>query len=453
MNEAVKDEVKRLLARLQPAPKSRLSRLFLKLGAGYAAMAVFTAAALVYSSVNLYLINSSARQRISQTDIPVVTALIKMRSSLLAQESFAGKYAIFKDPSFIDLFRQRKEDAVANLELLERTQSIRDIGRVKRLYREYQAASERLFTGEGRNRDAHHASALHLVNALDELYIERQGLMQTVMDVADEQQATTIRWGIGISCAGFLLAFLLARVSVYRVVGALGDLQKETHRIATGDVNYEPLVPAVAEISELVSDFNLMALRILEMEQMHQDTQPLTRLPGNQAIERGLDERLKSGIPFAFCHLELVGFELFLARFGYAKAGELLFEAGVLLHKAVREFGTPEDFAGHAGGDKFALLVAPETVEAVCEAVIKGVDAEIHKQVHPQNGAGEHRSGEGDQAGVPTPSVCIAVIDCDSHAFTSAVEIARAAVEFKKTLEQGSGSRWQRVRSCAGKVS
>lgn len=433
MNQAAKEEVQKLLAQLQPPPRSRLSALFLKIGAGYAAMAVFTTAALIYSSFNLYQITRTARQ-IADTDLPVVMALIEMRSSLLAQESFAGRFAIFKDPTFIQLFQQRKKDLMANLEMLEKTKSVDNITSLKRLYFDYERASERLFTGRSRNRGELKAAALRLKDALDQLYTERQGILQAVLERGDEQRKSTTRWVIVISCAGFLLALFIAPLAIYRVIRALGKLQKETHRIASGDFNYHPQVPAVEEISNLASDFNEMAAKIKEMEQMNQEARPLTRLPGNLAIERVLDERLQSRTPFSLCHLELDHFTPFLAQYGYAKAGALLHEMGVLVHRSLRGSGATEDFAGHAGGDKFVMVVTPERVAPVCEAVVKGFDAELMKHVTAEDREAKairRRDGGGGETLFPMPAVSISVLDCGIGAYSSAVEVSRAVLDLK----------------------
>ena len=440
-----KEEFQKLRAQFLRTPKtrSRLGLLCLRMGVGYAAMALFSAAALLYSSVTLYQINKATRQRIATTDIPVLTALIKMRAALLAQEDFAGKYAIFKDPTFAQLFRQRNDDAVANLAVLEGSRSIRNLDGLKKLYLDYQRAAERLLTGGAPFPAKRQASALLLLTTLDELYLERQGTLQTILERADEEQRKTIRWGIGISCAGFLLAVLLARVTIYRLIRALGILQDDTRRVAAGDYDHHPLVPALKEVGELTSDINQIASRVIELEQLELDVRRLTRLPGNQAIERALDLRLQSGVPFSFCRIELHNFQRYLAHHGYAKAGELLYQTGVLIYKAVRRLGETESFAGHAGGDCFVMVVPPEWEGFICEAVSKDFAAELGKHLSPEErdaggSRGDQRDGGGRFSSIP--SLSIAVLACDNRAYASSVEIARAAAAAKDTLQKRAGS-------------
>lgn len=434
MNEADKEEIRKVFAQLQPVPKSRLSTLLLKVGLGFAALAVFTTAALLYSSVNLYAVNSTAR-KIVDIDLRVVASIIKIRSSLLAQENFAGKYAIFRDPAFIHLFRQRNEDVLGDLAVLENS-SIPNVATLKALYQHYAGESEKLFAGTIRNREPLRASAQRLAAALDGLYTERLNALQTVLSDADEQQQSTTRWALGISCAGFLFGVFIAPAIIFRVIRAFGKLQQETRRVALGDLSHYPEVPPIAEIRELAKDFGKMAEQLRKVEQLNDDALPPMRLPGSVAIERILNERLKSGVPFSFCDLEIDNFQPLLAEHGYGKAGKLLDETGALIHQAVNDLGAKEDFVGHTGGERFVFVVAAERVEPVCEAVIQGFDTRILSSLGAEPS--------------PITTLSITVLDCDVSSYGSALEIARAAAQARAVLKKGTRSRWEKFRCGEG---
>lgn len=416
IDEATKAEIQKLVAAVPPPSRSRFSSLMLKVAAGYAAMALFTIAALALASFNLTLLNDTARQ-VANVELPAVNALINLRSSLLSQERYAGKYAILKDPTFVELFRQRRTASLANLAVLEASGSTGEIASLKRLYLDYQEASEDLFASNSGNRRELQGSALLLLNALDTMYNNRQRKVQEVLALAEERRRSAIRSTIVISCAGFLLAVWVAPYVIYRVFGALGKLQKETHRIASGDFNYAPQVPVVDEITDLAGDFHRMAAKIKEMEQKNLDALPLSRLPGNAAIERVIEERLQGGTPFAFCTIRVEKVTGFTARYGYAKTGELLSATGAVLFAAVREFGAAADFAGHVGGAEFVMLLSEERVAQVCQAVEEGFALE----------AANHGASE-EEGVVPVPALSISVLQCAGDRYTSAVEVARAAV-------------------------
>jgi diguanylate cyclase (GGDEF)-like protein len=430
----------------KPASKITFSGLSLiqKIGVGYAAMAFFTMAALVFSSLNLYTINKTARE-IANNDLPVITALIKLRSSLLAQESFAGKYAILKDPAFIELFRQREAESRANLAVLEKTVPAHDLAALKSLYLDYQTASDRLLSGNAGKIGPTRLSARRLLSAVDAMYLKRQDMLQAVLQHANYQQKTAIRWTIVISCTGFLLAIAVAPFVTHRTFGAIRKLQRATHQIAEGHFDYDPQIAAGDEISDLAKDFTRMAARLKVLEQLSLDASPLTRLPGNAAIERVLGERLARGTSFAFCYADLDNFKPFGDHYGYAKGSELLRITGDLIYAAVKKHGDAEGFVGHVGGDDFVMVLAKDRAAPVCEAVIKNFDAEVIKHFSPEDrqaGGIEGRDRYGVHRFFPITTISIAVIICGSDQYSSAVDIARAAAEIKDTAKESPGSNY-----------
>lgn len=426
--------------------KLSLPRLTLiqKIGAGYAAMAFFTMAALGFSTFNIYKSNNTSRQ-IANNDLPVMSALIELRTSLLAQEGFAGKYAILQDPAFIDLFRQRQSEALQNLAVLERSGARQDAAHLKQLYLSYQGASAKLFSGIPGSEIHLRRSARQLLDAVDATYIKRKAILHAVLAKANEQQKATIWWTVAISLTGFLLAIGVAPFVTYRIFGAIRKLQSATHRIAAGDFDYDPQIPLGDEISDLARDFTKMAARLKVLEQMSLDASPLTRLPGNFAIERELEQRLKSGASFAFCYADLDNFKPFGDHYGYAKGSELLRLTGDLIQAAVKEQAGEAGFVGHVGGDDFVMVLPTDRVRPVCEAVIADFNAEVVKHYSERDlkaGGIQGCDRYGVQRFFPVVTITIAVIICGRDHFSSAVDIARAAAKVKDSAKETAGSNY-----------
>lgn len=426
--------------------RARLTGLSLiqKIGLGYAAMALFTAAALLFSSLTLYKMNRTARD-IANDDLPVITALLKLRSSLRAQQGFTGRYAILKDPAFIELFRQREKEALANLALLQRARSGKDLALLQVQYAEYRAEAQALFSGKTGSTERLRASAGRLTETVDALYIQRQEALHAVVQQADRQRAEAIRRSIITSCIGFLLAIGVAPIITYRTFGAIRKLQRATHRISEGDFDFDPRIVADKELDALAQDFARMAARLKVLEQLSLDASPLTRLPGNAAIERVLDERLERGAPFAFCFADLDNFKPFSDHYGYAKGSALLRSTGDLIYATVEADGDPEGFVGHIGGDDYVMVLDVDRVERVCEAVIRNFDAEVVKHFSAEDlkaGGMQGRDRYGVQRFFPITTISIAVIICDSDRFASAVEIAREAALVKDSAKKVPGSNY-----------
>jgi diguanylate cyclase (GGDEF)-like protein len=443
------------------ARRSRFGKLSLiqKIGLGYAAMALFTTVALLFSSLSLYRMNLTARE-IAGKDLPVINALIKLRSSLQAQQGFAGRYAILKDPAFLELFRQREKESLANLAVLRGAQPTPDMEQLQGMYARFQADAKSVFGGAPGATKKLRSSAGSVLDSLERLYIKRQDALQAVVQQADHQRAEAIRRSVLISCAGFLLAIGVAPFVTYRTFGAIRKLQRATHRIAAGDFDFDPRIEADQELDALAQDFARMAGRLKVLEQLSLDASPLTRLPGNSAIERVLEERLKTGMPFAFCHADLDNFKPYGDHYGYAKGSELLRKTGDLIRETVQQDGD-EGFVGHIGGDDFVMLLDVERVAPVCEAVIRNFDAEVLRHYNAEDleaGGIEGRDRYGVQRFFPVTSITIAVIICGSGQFASAVEIAREAARVKDSAKKVPGSNYlisgsQRELSCSSALT
>ena len=91
--------------------------------------------------------------------------------------------------------------------------------------------------------------------------------------------------------------------------------------------------------------------------------QPLTGLPGNTSIDKELERRVADGEPFALMHADLNNFKAYNDHYGYARGDDVLIAFAEVLVQAAREFGGPETFVGHVGGDDFVIVTDPELVD------------------------------------------------------------------------------------------
>lgn len=426
-------------AALPPGGGISLAR---KLVIGYAALAVFILAAFFFSAAGLYSLKSTARD-IATSHLPAISALTEMRTSLLAQESYAGKYVIFKSNEFRELFRQKQGEYLAALTILQKNAASGETATLNRLSAEYSTAAERLFRGGVDDTVTLRATALTILDAVDALYTARQQSLQAKLEAANRQERSAMFWAFSLSFTGFLLAVAVAVVFTFRTFSAIRKLQQATHRIAAGDFDFDPGIPAGDEIGELAGDFTRMAARLKDLEQMSLDASPLTRLPGNIAIERVINKRLQEGARFALCYADLDNFKSYTDNYGYIKGSELIRLTGEIIYNAVKDCAESDAFVGHVGGDDFVMIVSAETAQAVCETVIERFDAEVVRHYTPADLARGGIEGA-DRYGVhrffPVMTISIAVIINEAGEFASAVELARTAAEIKDYAKEKSGS-------------
>ncbi|MGP3953064.1 EAL domain-containing protein [Streptomyces sp. 7N604] len=95
---------------------------------------------------------------------------------------------------------------------------------------------------------------------------------------------------------------------------------------------------------------------------------PLTRLPGSDAINSEVDRRIADGREFGLSWLDVDGFKQVNDGAGFAAGDELIRAVGRRLAEAAAL--RPAARVGHIGGDDFLLLADPEGMEPLARAVL-----------------------------------------------------------------------------------
>jgi GGDEF domain-containing protein len=93
---------------------------------------------------------------------------------------------------------------------------------------------------------------------------------------------------------------------------------------------------------------------------------PLTRLPGSDAITGEVDRRIADGLTFALTWLDVDHFKQVNDGAGFAAGDELIRAVGRTLQHAAS--GTTR--VGHIGGDDFLVLADPETLGPLAGTVL-----------------------------------------------------------------------------------
>jgi diguanylate cyclase (GGDEF)-like protein len=425
-------------------PFSRKVSLVQKLVASYAAMAFFTMAALIFAITGIYSLNKTARE-IASNDLVLLRSANMLRQSILAQEGYAGRYAILKSPEFIDLFHKREKECLDILQRLEQERHSQEIAEIVNHFRNYRTAAQLLFQGDTGATPRLKAASQQLIDAIDHLAAERQAQLSAKLAAADRKERETVRWTLIFSLTGFALAIGVATLLLVNISTAIRKLKRATHRIAEGDFDHDPQIPAGDEIGDLAHDFTGMAKRLKVLEEISLDASPLTRLPGNIAIERILTKRLKEESPFAVCYADLDNLKAYNDRYGHIKGSDVIKMAGDIILEAVRDHAEEDAFVGHVGGDDFVMVVAQENVAPVCEEIIKEFGRGIAAHYTPEDVARGAIEGI-DRYGVPRifpiMTISIAVVICQKGEYDSAVEIARTTAEIKDYVKGKLGSNY-----------
>jgi len=427
--------------------KMRLT-LVQKLVVSFALIGMFLTIAVVYAIMGLGTLHRMVGD-IARNDLPAATAALTLREAMQSQQRAVGRLQIFKQSEFKELYNRQSELFQQTLQLLQQQSGGADLRELEQSFSSYSTLVDRMLRGSPVTDAALKLAAESVEKAIEVVRAEQRKILEDKLAAAKGREERTSAWALGLALSGVSLALLVSALLVYSFSASINKLQKATHRIAAGDFDHDPHIPSGDEIGALSQDFRAMAVRLKELEQISLDASPLTRLPGNIAIERSINRRLREKTSFAMCYLDLDNFKSYNDRYGYIKASEVLKKTGEVIYEAVKRLNDPDAFVGHIGGDDFVVVIDARLAKAACQEIITRFDAMIPAYYSEEDRAAGAIEGV-DRYGVPRVfpliSMSIAALTCQPGAYASAAEIATAAAEVKDRVKESSGSNYIIVR-------
>jgi len=220
------------------------------------------------------------------------------------------------------------------------------------------------------------------------------------------------------------------------MITAKGALEDKLEGLEDGANDYITKPFAIAEVLVRVRN-------ALEWSRSQRQANPLTGLPGNIAIARQIESRLRTGRPFAFIYADLDGFKAFNDYYGYRRGDAAIELTARVLTGAVREVGNRADFVGHIGGDDFMILSTPETVDRLTAEIVRRFDTEVEPLFEPEDlarGYLEVRNRQGEPSRSPLLTITLAVVTDEHGPIQHIAEISDIASELKRYGKAQPGS-------------
>jgi len=383
---------------------------------------------------------------IVEWDLPIIETTAQMTENLLAEDLYEKRSVILRDPAVQTLFLNRSDEfrlKLAQLNLISpEDQDLK--GRIQSLHQQYDQffKEEQDYLNRKEESMAKAVSEGPMQSRLNEMVqllreLERRG--------RDDQNAKT-RLANQLSLQAFNITVVLVTISFFFGVGfavfinsnltySIKQLQEAAHYIGQGLFDRALNVKATEEVQELADSFRWMSKRLKELGEMNLDANPLTRLPGNLAIEKALLTRLQEAVPFAFCLVDVDNFKAFGDRYGYIRGSEVLKKVAAILFDAVRTLGSASDFLGHIGGDDFVIITDPPRMEKLCEKVIHDFDKAIpdfYDEEDRRRGYIISRDRKDVEQQFPFMTVSIAVVTNQKRVITSPMQVAEIAAQLKQ---------------------
>jgi diguanylate cyclase (GGDEF)-like protein len=193
----------------------------------------------------------------------------------------------------------------------------------------------------------------------------------------------------------------------------------------------------------LAREFADMGQKLRDLQNLHLDANPLTRLPGNLTIERELNGRIAEGRPFAHIYIDLDYFKAYNDRYGYHSGSNIIARVGVLIQEVVKVLGNEGDLIGHIGGDDYVILSTPEKAQAIAADLLQRFDAivpEFYTEEDRQAGFFMEKDRYGVERRFPLLSMSIAIVCTDNLRNPTAEAIGRECAKMKEHLKKLPGS-------------
>jgi EAL domain-containing protein (putative c-di-GMP-specific phosphodiesterase class I)/GGDEF domain-containing protein len=168
------------------------------------------------------------------------------------------------------------------------------------------------------------------------------------------------------------------------------------------------------------------------------DSNPLSGLPGNTAIEEAVKQCISLPTPYSIAYLDLDNFKAYNDAYGF-NSGDLMIKSVV---RCMKNACSHQEFLGHIGGDDFVIIAKNHDLFAICLQITKQfTDSIEHLYSQTDWGRGYIRSKNrnGFDDSFPIATLSIAIVTNRQNHFTTIDEFSKELVRLKKKAKQIPG--------------
>ncbi len=220
------------------------------------------------------------------------------------------------------------------------------------------------------------------------------------------------------------------------IVTAKGDVREKVRGLRGGANDY---LTKPYDHDELVTRVRNM----LDWSRAQRQANPLTGLPGNQAIESELQRRIMTTQPFAFMYIDIDNFKGYNDHYGYSRGDQAIRFVSDIIRQTSQRLGNEDDFIGHIGGDDFVVISSPTVADAVAQGIVDDFDANSHSLLDAEDlerGHLEVRNRFGGANVVPFCTITLAMVIDSGGTFKHWAKVSDVAAELKKYGKSLKGS-------------
>lgn len=175
------------------------------------------------------------------------------------------------------------------------------------------------------------------------------------------------------------------------------------------------------------------------------DTNPLTRLPGNESIIRYIQNMFDGGSEVAIAWVDIDNFKPYNDRYGFSRGDEVLLATARIITNAVKEIKSEETFVGHVGGDDYVFICPIAHVRQLCEEIVSRFDMVIRNFYNDddlEQGGIVSTSRSGETKRFPVMSISLAVVVNEGKRYKHYGQASQDATDIKRYVKGIEGSNY-----------
>ncbi len=178
---------------------------------------------------------------------------------------------------------------------------------------------------------------------------------------------------------------------------------------------------------------------------------PLIGLPGGYQVELAIKRKLASADPWSILYLDLDNFKAFNDAYGFLTGNDLIRLVGRICQRFVRDYGNPDDFVGHIGGDDYVVVTTPDRAQNLCRLISSAYKSEsrgFYRLDDWQRGSISGIDRKGRPYQFPLVSLSIGVVNNQVRRSHSLQEVSYLAAEAKCHAKQSTDNVYHISPSC-----
>ena len=184
-----------------------------------------------------------------------------------------------------------------------------------------------------------------------------------------------------------------------------------------------------------IEELKLRVQRAISRAEQQSLTDPRSGLPSGRLIEEQL-RRIIRLTDWALLDLRINHFDTFKDVYGFVAGDDVLRFTAILLGEVVDEFGTSNDFIGHAGGDSFIIITSEARAPQIRQAIKTRFAQEMlahYSFIDREQGYVVTINESGQQVKTPLMAISTGMVSPSQYQFADIREITELAAEARRT--------------------